>query len=326
MFFTLRSFLSLFFWFFLIPTSNSTAAFNLVALGVNGGLSDGNLSAYLVKPLTDDNYVALDAGTLVQGLIKAFHQNSVRSSVLTHHIPAYLISHAHLDHLMGFVMAQPELRNQQVLMARDETMQALQTFVFNWSVWGNFGDAGEKPQLHYQHYQTIPLFQWIPIPNTEMSVKAFPLNHGNGFLSTAFLLNYKQDYLLYFGDTGADEIEHAHAIQDIWDEIAPLIRAKQLHAILLECSFPNAQPQDKLFGHLNPHLYMNELRKLAYTVNKNHPESALQGLTVFVTHVKPTLDSLNNNETAKKILNEIEQENDLAVNLVLPVQGEQYRI
>jgi 3',5'-cyclic-nucleotide phosphodiesterase len=303
-------------------------AFKVVALGVSGGLIDGNLSSYLLRPLHEDNYVALDAGTLVQGLLKAFKRQapSEVGDILANHIPSYLISHAHLDHLYGLVMAQPELRNHQVLMAREETMQALESHVFNWGVWGNFGDEGVMPRLNYQHFQTLPLFQWIPIPKTEMSVKAFPLNHGNGFLSTAFLINYKEDYLLYFGDTGADKIEGDHAIQAIWNEIAPIIRKKKLHAILLECSYSNAQPDNKLFGHLKPSLYIDELHQLAKTVNSSAPNEALKDLIVFVTHIKPAIDSMDSNTTAKKILTELQNENDMGVKLILPLQGALYDV
>jgi len=65
------------------------------------------------------------------------------------------------------VMALPELREQQTIMAREETMQTLQKNIFSWAVWGNFGDAGETPHLNYQHYQTMSLLQWIAIPNTD---------------------------------------------------------------------------------------------------------------------------------------------------------------
>ncbi|NYQ86026.1 3',5'-cyclic-nucleotide phosphodiesterase, partial [Escherichia coli] len=164
--------------------------------------------------------------------------------------------HAHLDHVMGLVMAQPELREKQTIMAREETMQALQKNIFNWSVWGNFGDSGDTPQLNFQHYQTVPLFQWVSIPDTDLHVKVFLLSHG-GMASSAFLIRYDAEYVLYFGDTGADSIEKSTNMENIWKEIAPLIRNRQLHAIMLECSFLNSQPDDKLFGHLKPNLFMS---------------------------------------------------------------------
>lgn len=314
------------FIFLLSQAVYSSPAFEIIPLGVYGGLKDGNLSSYLVKPITSESYAALDAGTLVQGLeVAVAHQSTHGKNVkelIQKQISAYLISHAHFDHNMGLVMAQPELREQQTIMAREETMQALQKNIFTWAVWGNFGDDGEIPHLNLQHYQPIQLSQWIPIPKTEMEVKAFPLSHG-GMASTAFLVRYKNEYVLYFGDTGPDSIEKSTNMENIWKEVAPLVRNQQLHAILLECSFLNSQPDDKLFGHLKPKLFMAELHRLAQIVNPDDAKNSLRGLPVVVTHIKPRLDvySKAEKDTREIIMNELSQENDLSVNLLKPEQG-----
>ena len=315
------------FIFLLSQAVYSSPAFEIIPLGVYGGLKDGNLSSYLVKPITSESYAALDAGTLVHGLeVAVAHQSTHGKNVkelMQKQISAYLISHAHLDHNMGLVMAQPELREQQTIMAREETMQALQKNIFTWAVWGNFGDGGEIPHLNLQHYQPIQLSQWMPIPKTEMEVKAFPLSHG-GMASTAFLVRYKNEYVLYFGDTGPDSIEKTTNMENIWKEVAPLVRNQQLHAILLECSFLNSQADDKLFGHLKPKLFMAELHRLAQIVNPDDAKNSLRGLPVVVTHIKPRLDFFSKTEkdTREIIMNELSQENDLSVNLLKPEQGE----
>ncbi|CZH52499.1 MBL fold metallo-hydrolase [Legionella pneumophila] len=322
----MRQLFIIMFIFLLSNAGYCAPAFEILPLGVYGGLKDGNLSAYLIKGIESKNYTALDGGTLVHGLEVAADKQSVRNKnlddLLQKHIPAYLISHAHLDHVMGLVMAQPELREKQTIMAREETMQALQKNIFNWSVWGNFGDSGEIPHLNYQHYQTIPLLEWVAIPDTDLHVKVFPLSHG-GMVSSAFLIRYKTEYTLYFGDTGADRIEKSTNMENIWKEIAPLIRNKQLHAIMLECSFLNSQPDDKLFGHLKPNLFMSELRHLASIVDPFDSRNSLRGLPVVVTHIKPRLaDFSNTNEdTEKQIINELSQENDIGVELIKPEQG-----
>lgn len=304
----------------------SAPAFEIIPLGIYGGLKDGNLSSYLVKPVNSENYAALDAGALVQGLEVAVANHSTHGKnvkeLMQKQISAYLISHAHLDHNMGLVMAQPELREQQTIMAREETMQALQKNIFTWAVWGNFGDDGEIPHLNLQHYQSMPLSQWMPIPKTEMEAKAFPLSHG-GMASTAFLVRYKNEYVLYFGDTGPDSIEKSTNMENIWKEVAPLVRNNQLHAIMLECSFLNTQANDKLFGHLKPTLFMAELRRLAQIVNPDDAQNALRGLPVVVTHIKPRLGAFSKEEkeTREMIMNELSQENDLSVKLIKPDQG-----
>ncbi|WP_454785348.1 MBL fold metallo-hydrolase [Legionella sp. WA2024007413] len=301
-------------------------AFELVPLGVYGGLKDGNLSAYLLKTIESEDYVALDGGTLVHGLEVAIERQSVRhkniEDLLQKHIPVYLISHAHLDHLMGLVMAQPELREGQTIMSREETMLALQKNIFNWSVWGNFGDKGDIPHLNYQHYQNLPLLQWIDIPKTDLQVKAFPLSH-SGMPSSAFLIRYNNQYLLYFGDTGADSTEQSTNMENIWHEIAPLIRNRQLHGIMLECSFLNSQPNNKLFGHLKPNLFMSELRQLASIVDPLNLKNSLRGLPVVVTHIKPRFGDGSNSkdDVGRQILEELFQENDIGVELIKPKQG-----
>lgn len=301
---------------------SAASSFQLTPIGIYGGLDDSNLSAYLLKPLESKTYVMLDAGTLVHGLNTALKKHALKATnlafLLESGISAYLISHAHLDHLMGLIIAQPQLRQQQAIIGRQETMDALKKYIFNWSVWGNFGDSGEYPQLNFQHYEHINLEEWTTIPNTAMQVKAFPLSHG-GTPSTAFLIKHKNNYILYFGDTGSDKIEKSANLSTVWQAIAPLIRKKQLHALLLECSFPDSQPNEQLFGHLKPELFMFELNVLAKSTDVANPKTALAGLNVIVTHIKPSLH--NREGTRKLIYNQLRQKNNLGINLILPQQG-----
>ena len=67
-----------------------------------------------------------------------------------------------------------------------------------------------------------------------MTVRAFPLSHGSHYPSTAFLLESRGHYLLYFGDTGADPVEGSEDIHKIWETIARLIRAHKLDLIFIE--------------------------------------------------------------------------------------------
>lgn len=319
----MRQLLHSIFIFLFSSTVYCASAFELLPLGVYGGIKDGNLSAYLLKPISSEYYVGLDSGTLVNGLNVAAEKQALNiKRLLQQQIPTYLISHAHLDHYLGLVMAQPDLHEQQTIMAREETMQALQKNIFNWAVWVNFGDKGELPHLNFQQYQTMPLLEWVAIPNTELWVKTFPLSHG-GMASSAFLVRHENDYLLYFGDTGADSIEKSTHMKTIWKEVAPLIRNKQLHAIMLECSFLNSQPDNQLFGHLKPSLFMSELRQLAFVVDPKNLKQALRGLRVVVTHVKPRLEDFSNSKSTaeKQIMSELSQNNDLGVELIRPEQG-----
>ncbi|WP_280123797.1 hypothetical protein [Coxiella endosymbiont of Ornithodoros amblus] len=61
---------------------------------------------------------------------------------------------------------------------------------------GRFGlirEILEKTRLGFQRFEVLPLRRWVSLPHsTKLEVKAFPLNHGNGYPSTAFLLKHKK--------------------------------------------------------------------------------------------------------------------------------------
>jgi 3',5'-cyclic-nucleotide phosphodiesterase len=113
---------------FLMPTAAlSGQGFDVIVLGALGGIQDGNLSSYLIRPHGDRNAIACDAGSLVNGL-KAAHDkgvfrdvkvpgdstDSVIGHVLKNEIRGYLISHAHLDHVQGLVIASPDDSNKTI--------------------------------------------------------------------------------------------------------------------------------------------------------------------------------------------------------------------
>lgn len=52
---------------FSLFSSLSTAAFEVVALGVDGGVSDGNLTSYLIRNDSQPLYLGLDAVPCCQG-------------------------------------------------------------------------------------------------------------------------------------------------------------------------------------------------------------------------------------------------------------------
>jgi cAMP phosphodiesterase len=145
-----------------------------------------------------------------------------------------------------------------------------------------------------------------------MTVKAFPLSHSN-LTSTAFLVRNNDNYILYLGDTGLDEIEKSHNLELLWRAIIPLIHEKKLKAIMIEVSFPDEQPDKTLFGHLTPHWLMKEMDELG----KLSGPGTLKGFTIVVTHVKPPQSSIEH------IKNQLVAENKLRLNLVFPEQGKE---
>lgn len=288
-------------------------AFQLVPLGVKGGIDESNLSAYLLAPVGTNDFICLDAGTVYAGIEKAV-SNQVFTvpalTVLQDYIKGYLISHAHLDHISGLIISSPADASKTIY-ATNECMKMMQNHYFNGETWANFGDEGPGYQIKKYHFQTLVLQKEIPISNTTMAVKAFPLSHVNPFESTAFLIKNDSDYVLYLGDTGPDAIENSTDLKNLWKEIAPLIKSRKLRAICIETSFPNEQSDQSLFGHLTPKWLMKEMAELSDLTGKK----ALQGFKIIITHLKPPTESI------EKIKKQLEAGNVLEMELIFPEQG-----
>lgn len=293
-------------------------SFKVIPLGIKGGLDESNLSAYLVAAGDTDAYVSFDAGTLYAGIEKAISNGlfpgKKTTEVLKQHIKGYCISHAHLDHLSGLIINSPDDTAKNIY-GMNYCLDVLKNNYFTWKSWANFADAGEQPTLNKYHYITLEEEKEIPLQGTGMFVTAFSLSHGKPYESTAFLVRNADNYLLYLGDTGADTIEHSQKLATLWKRVAPLVKAKQLKAIFIEVSYSNAQPLNKLFGHLTPALLTNELAVLATMAGSN----AVKGLNVVVTHIKP---AANIEATIQK---ELTAQNSVGVNFLFPEQGKLMR-
>lgn len=303
--------------------------FKILPLGTSGGELQDNLSAYLIAPMDSNEWVALDAGTLCSAIkkipvaelqslnVKKSKDENLNQTFFLHDIKAYLISHAHLDHISGMVICSTMDSTKEILGSAT-TINYLRDYIFNWKIWPNFTDEGKKPLLKQYHYHRLTWKAKNLISNTSFNVTPFLLNHGNGYPSTAFLLEAQNHYILYFGDTGADPVEHSQLIQAIWKAIAPLIKTHQLTTIFIECSYPNSRPDKMLFGHLNPRWLLWELRALAVTVNPEHPTLALKNLKIIVTHIK---QGLQTQTVAPEILHELNRENKLGLKFIIPEQN-----
>ena len=298
--------------FFLFSFSAFSQSFKIVPLGVKGGIDESNLSAYMVAAGGTNDYICLDAGTLHYGIEKAISDKVFSipaEQVLKQYIKGYFISHAHLDHIAGLIINSPD-DTAKTIYGLASCIATIKTHYFTWESWANFTDEGEAPLVKKYHYQVLTPDSITSIKNTGMTVKAFPLSHSN-LTSTAFLVNSKDTYLLYLGDTGPDEIEKSQNLHKLWQTIAPLIKSNQLKAIMIETSYPDAQPDKTLFGHLTPHWLMAEMNDLAGLTGKD----ALKGFKVIVTHVKPPQASID------KIKTQLKAENTLQLNLIFPEQG-----
>jgi cAMP phosphodiesterase len=286
------------------------SSFRVVPLGVYGGIDESNLSAYMIASTGSNNYICMDAGTLNAGIRKAVINKAFTVSaerVLRQYIKGYFISHAHLDHLSGMIINSPEDSTKNIFGLKS-TLETIKTHYFTWESWANFADEGSSPMLKKYHYKPLEPGIETAIENTDMQLQVFPLSHSN-LTSTAFLVRSKDDYILYLGDTGPDEIEKSHNMHNLWQAIAPLVKSRKLKAIMIEVSFPNEQPDKTLFGHLTPKWLMTEMGVL------NELAGSIKGLNIVVTHLKPPMTSI------LKIKAQLKANNPYGLNLIYPQQG-----
>lgn len=305
--------------------------FVTIILGSGGGSLEDNLSSYLLAPTGDNNFISLDAGTVLVGIKRAISKGAFRDVeipedtdlnvegwVLQTLVKAHLISHTHLDHVAGLVLNAPDGSEKEIL-GIPQTIDMLRDHFFNWKVWPNFSDEGSGFHLKKYKYIRLTPEESHAINNTALTVTPYALSH-SGIRSTAFLVCSKGHYALYFGDTGPDEVEKQACLEKVWKAVAPIARDKKLRGIFLEVSFPDPRPDDQLYGHMTPSWMMKELTRLAYLTDSKHPEKALAGVTVFVTHIKTTFEKgLWVNELIARQLNDL---NNLNLQFVIPRQGD----
>ena len=294
------------------------ATFQVVPLGIKGGIDEKNLSAYMVAPINTNDFICLDAGTINAGIEKAIENKVFKvstSEVLRKYIKGYFISHAHLDHVSGLIINSPA-DSSKTVYATEKCMEMMENHYFNDQTWANFGDKGPGVPLKKYHFQTLNIGAETPITNTTMTVKAFPLSHVNPFESTAFLIKNGDSYVLYLGDTGPDAVEKNNKLKELWTAVAPLVKSKQLKGIFIEVSFPNEQPDQFLFGHLTPNYLMKELHTLEDLSGKD----SLKGFNIIVTHLKPPTKNI------LKLKEQLQKQNDLGIKIIYPEQGKSFKL
>jgi cAMP phosphodiesterase len=288
-------------------------AFQVVPLGIKGGVDESNLSAYAIAASGTQDYVCLDAGTLHAGIRTAIKKRVWKGDAiafLRKQIKGYLISHPHFDHVNGLVINAPD-DSSKYIYGIESCLSVLKEKHFSWKSWANFGNEGEAPALNKYTYQYLIPGKEVPLHNTSLFVTPFVLSHVNPNESTAFLLRNGEHYVLYLGDTGCDRIEKSDKLQQLWQAIAPLVQTKKLKAVFIEVSFASEQPDNLLFGHLTPALLMEELKVLERICGIGK----LKNLNVVITHIKPH----GNRERLIKM--QLKQLNSLQLNLIYPRQG-----
>lgn len=299
---------------FTLPFFGFGQSLEIVPLGVYGGSDESNLSSYLVGEIGKHEYIAMDGGTIYSGIKTAITKGTFTTDindVLKNYIKGYFISHGHLDHLGGMIINSPE-DGKKPIYGNKEMIKVLKENYFTNAAWANFGNEGELPILNKYQYKEYSNKEYFPIENTNLQAEIYELSHVNPWKSAALKISTATQSLIYFGDTGADRVEKTNHLNEVWKDIAPEIENGKLKTIMLEVSFPNSQPEDLLFGHLTPQLFMEEMNHLATYVGKEK----IKNLKLIITHLKP---KGNNIKTIQKELNEL---NNLGLQFIYPQQGE----
>jgi 3',5'-cyclic-nucleotide phosphodiesterase len=307
--------------------SPTSPVFELITLGDTGGIQDGNLSAFLLRVLSEPHYIALDAGTLVNGINVALSNDTFKElavkmddtlsptgNILHHHIKGYLISHGHLDHVAGLLIASPEDNNKPIYGLKSVNQTMSDTY-FNWQAWPNFTNRGIPPLLNKYHVVDLVPEQATKLQGTQLTVTAFSLSHP--LESTAFVIEYQDNLFVYFGDTGPDEVEKQGKLSTVWRYLAKQMQTKKLRGLVIEISFDNRQPDNLLFGHLTPKWLISELNCF-YSLVDNKQQ--FQDIQVIISHIKYSLKS--GLDPRLKIQQELKQGNTHGFKFILAKQGQ----
>lgn len=306
----------------------ASAAFDVVALGVEGGVSDGNLTSYLIRSDSQRQYLALDAGSLLPGIAKGLAKGSFpqvndalaapytpQGYVLRELIGSYFISHAHLDHVAGLILAAPE-DSRKTLYASTDAVLTLRNHYFNWKAWPNFTDSGNGTRLGTYRLQPVRELQRFTFGNTGLSGVLYPLSHAKT-PSAMVLISDRTDSFAYFGDTGPDAVEQSRHLDTAWRALGPLVVQGKLKGMIIETSYPNGVEDSKLYGHLTPAWLLTELKNLE---KYSGGDGTLKDLPVIISHIKPSLKQ--GGDVRATVRQQLEQGNDMGVRFILMEQGE----
>jgi len=311
-----------------VPPQAGTG-FELIGLGVQGGIVEGDLSCWLVRDLQQDRYLALDAGTIMSGLRQSWARGAFSrlrrpqesdTAPLAYlqrtAIAAYFISHPHLDHVAGLLIGAPDDLAKPIF-GLPSTLDALSRDYFNWSAWPNFADRGPAPALGRYALKPLDPAQARAVEGTGLQVAAYPLTHA-GMTSSMLLVSGTGGQLAYFGDSGPDEVDPEHRLREAFRVLVPYARAGTLRAIVIETSYPDPVPDAQLFGHLTPFRLLQALQQFDSDIGQS--AHGVQGLTVVISHIKP--DAGAQEEPRERVQRQLSEGNALGLRFVVPRQGD----
>jgi len=180
------------------------------------------------------------------------------------HVEHALISHSHLDHVVGLAfltetLAFSGIRAPLTVASLEPVVSALRTGVFNNLAWPDFSQIPTgAPVMKYR-----TLVEEAEQRVGDVWVTPVAVNHA--VPTSGFIVHDGTTGFIYSGDTGPTD--------ELWKAARGL---RGLRAALIECAFPNRmQELAAVAGHMTPDLIRREIDKLP------------ADLPVWIYHVKP---------------------------------------
>lgn len=242
---------------------------DLRVIGCHGGETPKHrTSAFIV-----DDHVAIDAGSLTSGM-----ELDAQCA-----LQAVLVSHAHLDHVRDLAtIADNRLQNgapSLVIATTRPTIAVLKKHFFNDLLWPDFSKLGGRcPAIRY-----LELKLEEPTMVAGYEVNAIPVSHT--IATCGFTIRGDDGVLAYSGDTGPTE--------RLWEVLA---ETRQLKALLMEVSFPNAEARlAKVSGHHTPETLAKDMAKLA----RRPGHQRVKELPTLLYHIKPSFQATVERECAR---------------------------
>ncbi|KAJ5488229.1 Cyclic-AMP phosphodiesterase class-II [Penicillium expansum] len=151
-------------------TMSEKPVFQVIVLGPTGGPREDSVTGILVRSTSTkwspDSVVAVDAGTLLAGIIRLLERyipecqddrgtaQANAAHVFREIIGAVLITHPHLDHISGLAINTPILEagnGPKPVAALPSVLSAIKNHMFNDVIWPNLSDEdGGAGLLTYQ--------------------------------------------------------------------------------------------------------------------------------------------------------------------------------
>ena len=219
-------------------------------LGCSGGIGPGLRTTSLLV----DDQILIDAGTGVGDLSLSQMQG----------IRQVFITHSHLDHVCGLAFMADNLFDlidtPVDVYATAETITALKTHLFNWTLWPDFSKLPSE-EHGLLRFHEIPVGQARQINGK--TITPFQVLHT--VPAVGYSLQAPAGTFAFTGDTFANE--------HLWAHLNSLPR---LDKLMIDVAFTDEQAElGRISRHFTPELLGQELAKL-----RHRPE-------LLLTHHKP---------------------------------------